>query len=144
MYFVWQLWPYLSFIVSKSVYFLLRLVSEDVSFIPPDILKYGDFGARIGAPCSGIYSIFIFTGLYLFILFMDWKKFNKKKAFSIFIPAVLGAFAINILRVFILMVVGNNLSREWAFGLYHSYTGMIFFLIYFLAFWLLAYKWMQK
>ena len=138
------LWPYFSFVVSKVVYFLLGLVSSDVAFVPPDIIRFGDFSARIAEACSGIFSIFIFTGLYLFILFIDWNKFNKKKALGLFIPAVLGAFFVNILRVFVLMIVGNYISIEAALGLYHSYTGMIFFMIYFIVFWFFAYKWMKK
>lgn len=144
MTYVWKLWPYLSFAVSKAVYFLLQLLSDEVSFRGSDILIFEGFGAKIGEACSGIYSIFIFTGLFVFILFMDWYKINKKRALILFLPAVIGAFAVNIFRVFLLMVVGAYLSKEAALGLYHSYTGMIFFMVYFVIFWYFAYKWIKK
>ena len=57
---------------------------------------------------------------------------------------VLGAFLINIIRVFLLFVIGAFVSKEIALGMYHSYTGMIFFLIYFGVFWFLFYNWMKK
>jgi len=143
MNFVWSLWPYFSSIVLNAVSLLLNAINADFRIIEPRTIIVGDFGAQIAEPCSGIYSIFLFTALYLFIIFVDWKKINKKKAALLFIPAVAGAFLINILRVFLLFLVGAFVSKDIAMGLYHSYTGMIFFLLYFAIFWLLFYKWMK-
>ena len=140
---VWKLWPYFALVVTKSVYFLLNLIGP-TSFIDKYTLQFGNFAAKIAQACSGTYSIFIFTAIYIFIVLMDWKKLNKLKAALIFIPAIVGAFIVNILRVTLLMIVGHYISREAALGLYHSYTGMIFFLIYFLIFWTIAYNWMRK
>ena len=144
MSFAWNLWPYLSATETNVVYFLLKFVSNDVHYTAPNIIIFEGFGVQVGEPCSGIYSIFIFTGLYLFIMFVDWKKLNKAKALSVFLPAVFGAFVVNIFRVFLLMIIGARLSKEAALGLYHSYTGMIFFLIYFIAFWGIFYKWIRR
>jgi len=141
---VWSLWPYLSLGVLESVKFLLRIIGINVEILGPAIIRVNGFAVEIAEACSGIYSIFIFSALYLFIVFLDWNKMNKKKAIAVFIPAVLGAFAFNILRVFILMLVGAYISRDLALGLYHSYSGMIFFLIYFGLFWWGCYKWMKK
>jgi exosortase/archaeosortase family protein len=141
---VWKLWPYLSLIVLKAVYFLLSLFSDSVRIIGEDILIYNGFSAKIAQACSGVYSIFLFTAIYLFIIFLDWEKLNIKRAAILFVPAVVGAFIVNILRVFILMVVGAHLSIEAALGLYHSYTGMILFLIYFVIFWFIFYPWLKK
>ncbi|MBR9705444.1 archaeosortase/exosortase family protein [Candidatus Pacearchaeota archaeon] len=141
---VWKLWPYFALIVTKSVHFLLDLLPAKVILLNSNTLQFGTFAAKIAEACSGTYSIFLFTALYLFILLLDWKKFNKLRAILIFVPAVIGAFLVNIFRVFVLMVVGNYISREAALGLYHSYTGMIFFLIYFALFWVLTYKWLEK
>ncbi len=141
---VWSLWVYFSLVVLEVVYFLLKLIISDVHIIGASTLQLGSFTATIGEACSGIYSIFIFASLYLFGVFLDWKKLNKVKAILIFIPAVLGAFFANVLRVFLLFIFGAYVSEDIALGLYHSYTGMIFFLIYFAVFWLLFYKWMKK
>jgi exosortase/archaeosortase family protein len=142
--FVWKLWPYLSAVVLKITYFLLKLISSTARVVETDTLFLGSFAAKIGEACSGIYSIFIFSSLYLFAVFLDWKKLNKSKVSLLFIPAVLGAFLVNVLRVFLLMIIGAYVSREIALGLYHSYIGMIFFLIYFIIFWLASYKWMKN
>lgn len=141
---IWSLWSYFSLIVTKIVYFLLKLVSDKVHLIEPRTLVINGFGAQIAEACSGVYSIFLFTALYLLIVFLDWKKINKLKAGLLFIPAVVGAFLVNILRVFAIMIFGAFVSKDIALGLYHSYVGMIFFLIYFALFWYLLYDWMKE
>jgi len=141
---VWSLWPYLSLGVLESIKFLLKLIGVQVNILGPASISVNGFAVEIAEACSGVYSIFIFSALYLFIVFLDWDKMNKKKAGILFIPAVLGAFAFNILRVFVLMLVGAFISRSLALGMYHSYAGMVFFLIYFLLFWGLLYKWMKR
>jgi len=144
MSFVWSLWPYFSVIVLKAVAILLKAIGANFRIIEPRTIIVGSFGAQIADACSGVYSIFLFTALYLFIAFVDWKKINKIKALILFIPAVAGAFLVNILRVFLLFAVGGYFSKELAMGLYHSYSGMIFFLLYFAIFWFLFYKWMKN
>ncbi len=144
MYRVWKLWPYLSLVVLKITSFLLGLISSNTNIVNAEVLVFNGFAAKIGEACSGIYSIFIFTALYLFIILLDWKKINKARAGLVFIPAVLGAFFVNIFRVFLLFLIGGYLSEKIALGLYHSYIGMIFFLIYFAMFWVLFYERIKK
>lgn len=141
---IWSLWPYFSLIVLKAVYYLLHSISSNIQLIAPRTLIFNGFAAQIAEACSGIYSIFLFTALYLFIILLDWKKINKTRAVILFLPAVIGAFLVNILRVFLLFIIGAYVSREAALGLYHSYTGMIFFLIYFGIFWFFAYKYLKE
>jgi len=141
---VWSLWPYLSMAVMRVVFFLLDFFGLNVVLLASNTMSLNGFAVQIAEACSGIYSIFIFSALYLFIVFLDWGKINKKKAAIVFIPAILGAFLANIARVFVLMLVGAYISRDLALGLYHSYSGMIFFLIYFVLFWGLLYRWMKK
>lgn len=144
MKFVWNLWPYLSLGVLKIVYFFLKLFGLNAVVINSDVINLNGFAVQIAEPCSGIYSIFLFSALYLFIVFLEWNKMNKMKASLVFIPAVLGAFVFNAIRMFFLMLVGAYISKDLALGLYHSYSGMVFFLIYFGLFWGLAYNWMKK
>jgi exosortase/archaeosortase family protein len=143
MNFVWSLWPYLSNLVLKLVAFLLSIIKADYRIIEPRTVIVKGFGAQIAEPCSGIYSIFLFSALYIFIVFVDWKKINKKKAVLLFIPAIIGDFLVNVLRVFILFLFGAYISKDIAMGMYHSYTGMIFFLLYFAVFWILFYKYIK-
>jgi exosortase/archaeosortase family protein len=140
MYYVWRLWPFLSLIVVRVTSFLLGFVG-DVAVINQYTFSFGGFAAEIGEACSGIYSIFIFSSLYLFAVILDWGKLDRLKVVLVFVPAVVGAFFVNVFRVFLLFVVGAYVSEEIAIGLYHSYVGMVFFLVYFAVFWFLFYDW---
>jgi exosortase/archaeosortase family protein len=61
-----------------------------------------------------------------------------------FIPSSIGLFLVNILRVYLLIVIGASISPDLALTLFHTYAGIILFIIYFLLFWLTFYKWMKK
>ncbi|MCD4770904.1 exosortase/archaeosortase family protein [archaeon] len=140
MYYVWRLWPFLSLIVVRVTSFLLGLVG-DVVVINQYTFSFGGFAAEIGEACSGVYSIFIFSSLYLFAVILDWGKLDRLKVVLVFVPAIVGAFFVNVFRVFLLFVIGAYISEEIAIGLYHSYVGMVFFLVYFSVFWFLFYDW---
>ena len=141
-----KLWPYLSHFVSRAVYYLLNLIgTANLSFsgdLP--ILSFNGFIVKIAQTCSGIDSIFMFTALYLGILAWDWKILNKKKAFWLFFIGVAGAFLMNIIRIFILILIGAYISKSFALNVFHTNASAILFLIYFAIFWKLSYNWMKK
>ena len=141
-----NLWPYFSGFVAKSVVYLLDFFGNArLSFsnnLP--VVMFNNFGAAIAKTCSGIDSIFIFTALYLGILAWDWKILNKKKVALMFIPGVIGAFMLNILRIFLLFLIGAEISRDFALNAFHTNASAILFLIYFAVFLMLSYWWMKK
>lgn len=141
---VWKLWPLFSDGVLKSVTFLLTLTSTPTLFIPPRVLVVNNFGVSIEQSCSGLDSIFLFLSLYLLIGIMEFKKLNKKKLIFMIIPAVIGLYLVNIFRVYILVMVGAYISPELSIKLFHTYLGMILFILYFFLFWKLFYGMMKK
>lgn len=144
MFYVWQLWPIFSFLVLRIVHFLLTLSFPNVNIIPPRTLMVKGFAANIEQACSGIYSIFLFTALYILISCLDWEILNKKKVILMFFPATIGLFFVNCLRIYLLMLVGIFISPQLALKLFHTYASMILFVVYFGLFWRLFYKWMKK
>lgn len=141
---VWKLWPLFSDGVLKSVHFLLGITSAQVQFIPPRVLVVNNFGVSIEQSCSGLDSIFLFLSLYALIAILEFKKLNKKKLMLMIIPAVIGLYLVNILRVYILVMVGAYISPELSIKLFHTYLGMILFIAYFFIFWKLFYGWLRK
>lgn len=140
---VWKFWPYFSSMVLNSVFNLLSLSFNNVVINPPRTLIVGNFGVQVAQACSGLDSLFLFTSLYLFITILDWSKLDKKKLFLMLVPSSIGLFLVNILRVYLLMLIGILISPGLAINLFHTYAGMILFIIYFLVFWKLFYKWMK-
>jgi exosortase/archaeosortase family protein len=53
-------------------------------------------------------------------------------------------FGFNILRVFVLILGGYFINPHIAFSLFHTYAGMIFFIIYSALFWGVCYKYMLR
>ncbi|MFA9289402.1 MAG: archaeosortase/exosortase family protein, partial [Weeksellaceae bacterium] len=103
---VWKLWPYFSNAVLKSVAFLLSLHITPVKDVGNLTLFVRNFTVRIEEACSGLDSIFLFTALYTLVSLVDWKKFNHTKLILAFIPAVIGMFIVNIIRVYALILIG--------------------------------------
>lgn len=141
---VYGLWSQLSSIVLHVVRKMLQIIGLSVSVIAPRTLKLSKFSIEISKYCSGVDSIALFTGLYSVVGILDWKRLIKSRYFGIFPLALLILMACNILRVFVLIVAGYYISPEIAFNLFHTYAGMVFFIIYSAIFWGISYKWMVK
>jgi exosortase/archaeosortase family protein len=137
---VWKLWPIFSGGVLQSVKFLLSLSYPSVVHIEPLTLIIGRFSVSIMQACSGLDSLFMFTALYTFIGLVDYKKINLVKFISLYPPAAVGMYLINILRVYLLIVIGVSISPELALKLFHTYAGMILFICYFGLFMKIFYK----
>lgn len=139
---VYLLWQPLATMVMISVQALLGLSGVETTIFPPHTLMFDKFGITIAEFCSGVESIALFTGLYAIMGLLDWKKLNKKRYFVIFPIALLGLCLFNIVRVYGLIMAGYFINPEIAFSLFHTYAGMVFFIIYSAVFWAVAYKYL--
>lgn len=144
IFYVWKLWPYLSSMVLYSTHWLFSLTFGQVRIVPPFTLIVESFAVRIEQACSGVDSIFLFSSLYILIAILEWKTFNHKKIVLTFLPALIGLFMVNILRVYLLILIGVLISPELTIKLFHTYLGMVLFIVYFILFWKFLYKWMRK
>ena len=141
-----NLWYFFSYVITKGVYFLLSInfnavinLSKEIPLVGIDI-----FVVRIAESCSGISSMFLFMFLYVFAVSYDWKVLNKKKAVLMFIPGVFSVFCLNILRIYLIILIGAYYSKSFAVGVFHTGISGILFVIYFAIFWKMSYKWMKK
>jgi exosortase/archaeosortase family protein len=116
----------------------------NVKVLPPRTLLLSKFGVTVAQYCSGIESIALFSGLFFFIGVLDWVKLNHQRFIFVFIPALLVLFLLNILRVYLLILGGYYINPQIAFSLFHTYAGMIFFIIYSAVFWSVSYKRLLK
>lgn len=137
---VYGLWKYLSFIVMHGVAWLLRTSGLEVMIVPELTLLLDKFGVTIEKYCSGIESIALFSGLYAVVGALDWPRLNKKRYFLAFPVALVILFGLNILRVYLLILAGYYINQQIAFSLFHTYAGMLFFMLYAGAFWFVMYK----
>jgi exosortase/archaeosortase family protein len=137
---VYSLWEPLASIVLYCVNGLLGATGLMATILPPHTLMFDKFGITIAEFCSGVESIALFTSLYAIVGLLDWKLIHKRQYFIVFPFALLLLFGLNIIRVFALIMAGYYINPEIAFSLFHTYAGMVFFIIYSAIFWAIAYK----
>ena len=139
---VYGLWKVLAAAVLRSVSVLLRVSGIDVTLTPQHTLLLGTFGVDVAKYCAGIESIALFTALYLLVAVLDWKRFDHTKLLLLFPPALLILFGVNIARVYALLLAAYFINTEISLSLFHSYAGMVFFIIYSALFWRVSYGWL--
>ncbi len=98
------------------------------------LLSVGDFAVSIGSPCSGIESMFLFTAFFAAILALDYKRIRKGRFALFFILGFIGAYIINIVRLYLLILAGIHVSPKFAVGLFHTNAGWVLFVLYFLTY----------
>ena len=132
---IFQLWPYLSKIVLWAVLGLLQFSHPNAIVVPPLTIQLPQFAITIGEYCSGIESLFLITTLYLLIGCLEWNKLHRTRFFLHYFPLIIGMFALNIVRVYLIIQAGVIFGPQIAAKLFHTYLGMILFMSYFLLYW---------
>lgn len=135
-----KLWFFFSTIVTKALYFLLSLSHKNITISLANkdgpLLGVKDFIVSIGKPCSGVDSMLLFASLYAMIFVIDRDRINKKRMLLLFLPGLIGIFLFNILRVYLLMLIGIHYDAQFAVGLFHQNVGWVLFIVYFAVFYL--------
>lgn len=88
----------------------------------------------IGPPCSGIDSMLLFVIMYGALFALDHARIRKGIYAISFIVGVAGVVLVNILRLYLLVLVGVHISPEIALGLFHTNAGWLLFVGYFLIY----------
>ncbi len=151
-----SLWKYLSLIVAHIVFFVLRLLFTTAFYIPNSTYNgvyydgvptvgAGNFGGVILKTCSGVEGLSLFLILFSFLIILEWRNIREKwKIPVLYILGMLTMFLFNILRVFLLILAGIQVSPEFAAGGLHTNLGWIFFTFVFIFFEFLSYRWMVR
>lgn len=149
------LWAFFATFVAYLLKFIFSLFFDDVFLrIEPNALNIysgggptlgiNGFVARIGPPCSGVDSFLLFLSLFILILAVDWKKLKLNIMPYVFIIGAVGVFAVNIIRIFLLYLIGAYVNKDLAVGLFHTNAAWILFIAYFFLFWWAASKFVYK
>jgi exosortase len=122
----------LQFIITGAVGFLSNLVGIKIDALGTTLTAADNsFNFAIAEGCSGIRSLFAMTMLTAIYVHLTQREMWKK----IVILAFSLAFAIagNIGRIFTVILVAKFISPKLASGIYHEYSGFVFFPIALLA-----------
>ena len=128
-------WHFFSSLIVKITAFILGLKFDNVYYnLNGDPLLYvNGFSAIVGAACSGIDSMSMFTGLFVLMYFLDYAKINKKKLLPIFAVGLSGMYLMSVIRIAVLFYVGT-FNRELALTLFHENLGWVLFIAYFMLY----------
>lgn len=125
----------LSFLL-REVAAVLRLFSDAVAADPATLsLQFHDYAVRVGPLCSGADSLLLFAllfGAYWLHAGRQGRLWHGKAAVA-FAAGLVFVYALNVLRVVLLMMVGAT-SPEAATALFHGTAGAVLFFAVFLLY----------
>lgn len=121
-----ELWRPLSVITLYGAAWLLSLFYTQVLVDAPEKwLGVNDFVVSIAPECAGLEGVVIVSVTTLLYLYGLRKVLSFPTAFLLLPIAVLLSIICNILRIFLLLVVGDVVSADLAIGGFHSAAGWI-------------------
>ncbi|NMC36306.1 exosortase/archaeosortase family protein [Candidatus Beckwithbacteria bacterium] len=139
-------WEYLAKCSALVAAFLLNLVFTQTEIIIDGTnvaLILHNFNVGIGEACAGTMLILLFATLYTVFCFIKPQAVQIPKAIFFLVIGSFGAFMLNSLRIFLLMVIGQS-NPDLAMSLFHDHATWILFVVYFLGFLKGTYQYVTK
>ena len=122
----------LQFIITGVVGFLSNLVGIKIDAVGTTLTAAdSSFNFLIAEGCSGVRSIAAMAMISAIYVHLTQDKLWKKIA--IFAFSIVFAIIGNIGRIFTVVLVAKFINPTWASGIYHDYSGYVFFPIALLA-----------
>lgn len=116
----------LQFAVTGAVGFLARLIGVSIQAVGTTVTsRDGTFSFEIAEGCSGIRSLMAMMMLAALYVHLTQRELWKK--IVIFAAAIPFAVIGNIGRIFTVILFAKFVNEEIAAGIYHDYSGFVFF-----------------
>jgi exosortase/archaeosortase family protein len=136
-----SLWPYFSYTITRILYSMFNhFFPTYMELGQTPIMDVNGFVVSIGAPCSGIESLFLFAAFSIGIYALDHKRIKTTPFWVATAIGIVGIYFVNILRLFLLILTGIYISPDFAVGMFHTNVGWILFVIYFLIYYYIIRK----
>jgi exosortase/archaeosortase family protein len=141
------------YFVTTPTVLLLRLFGVDVEteldidgYGLSNIIKFDYEGNTIwlgiGTGCSGLYSSGLFFSAFLAFVLVRYRKVDLKILLALGLGFLVTWFS-NIFRMAITVLVGSHFGPP-SLSFFHSYFGIIVFVIFTTVFWVLIVRWLDK
>ncbi len=126
---LWWHWPQLTALTFHAVAGVLHILGAPVyEDAPGYILGSGDFYVHIAQQCSGVEGLALVTGFTLLYAALFRDRIRAVRYWLVVLPlGLLLSWALNVLRIAVLIVIGDLVSPELAVNGFHSYAGWLFF-----------------
>lgn len=140
------IWPYYSQVLGKLVWLLsLPFLPDAIYLAEASPLVMGpNLIVHIVFECSGIEGLMLFDVLFGTFALLSWNRLNKRRllmAYGIGVGAILLG---NVLRILLIVVLGNLYWPTIGESNFHIHAGWVFFALVFVAFLGCTYGWMHR
>lgn len=141
------------YFITNPVVLLLQLLGVDANAVLDihstgltNFIDYPYHGRHItlgvGATCSGLYSAGLFFSAFLSFVLVRYRKLDRF-IFAGLAAGLLVTWCSNIFRMTITVLVGSAYGQP-ALEVFHSYFGIIVFVIFLTIFWMLIVRWLDR
>lgn len=110
---------------------MLSLVEPELIYEPGEELLFGtpEFLVIVSKYCSGYAGISLFSFFYSGFLILARKRLRFPNALLLWPLGLIAVFALNALRIAVLVWLGAHVSREMALDAFHTYAGWPFLIL---------------
>jgi exosortase/archaeosortase family protein len=126
-----HLWQLLGYGVGRIVYFLLKMTGfRSASFAFNNsypVVGTENFKVAILYLCSGVEGIITFLIAFLFIVLFNWGRIDKKLAFLAAYCGVLIMYIVNVIRIYLLIVLGHITKNTHLVDFFHSQGSFVLY-----------------
>jgi exosortase/archaeosortase family protein len=134
--------------VTKVVFLLIKLTGlKAYRYLPLNnspILGTDMFQVSIAPSCSGLEGISLFLVALFAIVLINLKRINLIHSILVAYVGILIMYLTNILRIYILILIGHFYGPGLAVDLFHSGVSILIYAIMVIAILGISYEWMQE
>ncbi len=140
------IWPAYSQLIATLAYYGAKPFVAGLALIsqPIPTIAGPQINLQIVFWCSGFSALALFDTLVALIAILDWNELNHARLLTAYIAGGAAILAANIVRISLLVIVGNDIGPEYAMGRFHVNAGWAFFAAIYLIILTISYRWMLK
>ena len=141
-----MIFPVYSQVIGKLAYWIERPFVPGTRYLggPSPIILAPQLDLQIVFACSGLSALVLFDLIIALIAFLDWNELNRARLFAAYAIGSAAILAANILRIGLLVIIGNRISPAYATGEFHVNAGWLFFAAIYSFIVVGTYRWMLR
>lgn len=140
-------WQAFAFVILRALSFILPVFDASAVVNVADLsVTMRGFRIIVGAPCAGLYSLFLFVLFFLlsFYFVKQTKAIRRGRAAFVFFSGFIALFILNIFRIASIVLIGAFYSQEIAISIFHEYGASVIFVIFLFLYLHFVLPWITK
>jgi exosortase/archaeosortase family protein len=140
------IWPTYSQIIATLAYQGAKPFVPGIAFLsqPIPTILGPQLNLQVVFWCSGFSALALFDTLVALIAILDWNELNHTRLLAAYVVGGAAILAANIVRISLLIIIGNEIAPKYAMGRFHVNAGWAFFAAIYLIILTASYRWMLR